>query len=197
MAAFDGDWLLTVDCFHTYSMRCQALLFCKLFKMKMKETREMVSNMHEFFSKTPLRDPMIMASSPQLSTPSPHSPTSSPAGASSILPHTPSPHHQQVPIPRNLFHQIQKQCGNSYNCIMAHDTWEQADAYVAKYRLEGEFSTSICFTILNIVLFLNEFIWFAEYFIGIDRHLGPLTLHSTLVDLVRYVRYGLQLINGS
>ncbi|XP_035708996.1 AF4/FMR2 family member lilli isoform X1 [Folsomia candida] len=159
----------------TLSMRCQALLFCKLFKMKMKETRDMVSNMHDYFTKAVVREPMIVTNSPQLSTPSPHSPTSSPAGSSGVLQHTPSPHHQQnhmLPIPRNLYNHIQKQCGNTYNCIMAHDTWEQADAYVSRYRLE-------------------------DFFIGVDRQVGPLTLHSTLVDLVRYVRHGLQVINGS
>jgi len=139
--------------------------------------------MQEYFTKAVVREPMVI-SSPQLSTPSPHSPTSSPAASISsgvvvLTPGgqqmTPSPHHQQpsfLPIPRLLHNQIQKQCGNAFNCVMAYDTWEQADALIKRYQLE-------------------------DFFIGIDRHVGPLTLHSTLVDLVRYIRHALQLINGS
>lgn len=166
----------------------------------------MVGHMHDYFTKAVVREPMLVSNSPQLSTPSPHSPTSSPAGSSGVLVHTPSPHHQQnhmLPIPRTLYNQIQKQCGNTYNCIMAHDTWEQADTFVTRYRLEGDNIIHYVHAFSPFVgqngICLMLFYWFTitDFFIGIDRHLGPLTLHSTLVDLVRYVRHGLQLINGS
>lgn len=131
-------------------MRCQALLSLKLFKMKMKETKEMVQYMQDYFLRAPPRDPSTISSSPQLSTPSPRSPTSSPAGSSgiSVLQHTPSPHHPQqnhhvTTIPRSLYAQIHKHCSNTYHVITAHETWEQADSIVAKHRVEGTKSLKI------------------------------------------------------
>jgi len=130
-------------------MRCQALLSMKLFKLKMRETKEMLTFMQTFFNNTPQRDPAINSSPNILSTPSPISPTSSPAGGSSSaslvnFTHTPSPHHPNhhpppvTAIPRTLYIQMQKHCGNALYVALAHDTWEQADALVAKHRVEGE-----------------------------------------------------------
>lgn len=38
---------------------------------------------------------------------------------------------------------------------------------------------------------------FADFFIAIDRVCGPLTLHSTLTDLVRYVKRGVKLLKDN
>ena len=81
--------------------------------------------------------------SPQLSTPSPHSPTSSPAGSSGLHPgHTPSPHphqnHHVATVPRTIYAQMYKQCSNTMNLISAHELWETADSLVERYHMEGK-----------------------------------------------------------
>lgn len=38
---------------------------------------------------------------------------------------------------------------------------------------------------------------FADFFIQMDRAVGPLTLHSSLSHLVRYIRYGIRLLKES
>lgn len=37
---------------------------------------------------------------------------------------------------------------------------------------------------------------FSDFFIELDRHCKPLTLHSTLKDLVKYVRAGIQRVEN-
>ncbi|ODN00227.1 AF4/FMR2 family member 4 [Orchesella cincta] len=154
------------------SMRCQSMLSLKLFKIKMRETKEMVQYLQDHFQRHPTIDLPPIASSPQLSTPSPHSPTSSPAASSSLHP---SPHHPNqimTSIPRSLYSNMQKTCSSTMHLISAHELWEAADQMVEKYRIE-------------------------DFFVQLDRTLGPLTLHNTLVDLVRYVKHALQILKST
>ncbi|CAL8079541.1 unnamed protein product [Orchesella dallaii] len=154
------------------SMRCQSLLSLKLFKIKMRETKEMVQYLQDHFQRHPTIDLPPIASSPQLSTPSPHSPQSSPAASSSLHP---SPHHPNqimTSIPRSLYSNMQKTCSSTMHLISAHELWEAADQMVEKYRIE-------------------------DFFVQLDRQLGPLTLHNTLVDLVRYVKHALQVLKST
>ena len=52
-----------------------------------------------------------------------------------------------------------------------------------------EVSVSLYCTI-NIYIYL--FLFCTDFFIELDQYCGPLTLHSSLNDLVRYVRVGIQ-----
>jgi len=53
-----------------------------------------------------------------------------------------------------------------------------------------EVSASLYYTI-NIYIYLF-FLFCTDFFIELDQYCGPLTLHSSLNDLVRYVRVGIQ-----
>lgn len=137
-------------------MRCQSLLSYKLFKLKMRETKEMVQYLQDHFTRHPTLELPPVVSSPQLSTPSPHSPTSSPAASSSLHP---SPHHHpsqiMTTIPRNVYSNMQKTCGSAMHLISAHELWDAADGLVEKYRVEGN-STEIN---INSYNFLNMCIY--------------------------------------
>ena len=114
----------------------------------MRETKDVVQYLHDHFQKAPPDAPI--PNSPQLSTPSPHSPTSSPAGSSGILQaHTPSPHphqnHHVATVPRSIYSQMYKNCTNTMNLINAHEWWETADSLVEKYHMEGKRTLSIYF----------------------------------------------------
>jgi len=51
---------------------------------------------------------------------------------------------------------------------------------------------------LLMIMVLGFLLFFlAEFFISIDRQCGPLTLHNSLVDLVRYVKHGLKVLKIS
>jgi len=55
-----------------------------------------------------------------------------------------------------------------------------------------EVSASFYCTI-NIYIYIDLFFLFCtDFFIELDQYCGPLTLHSSLNDLVRYVRVGIQ-----
>ena len=43
-----------------------------------------------------------------------------------------------------------------------------------------------------LFIYLFIFLFFSDFFIQLDRQCGPLTIHSSLRDLVRYVRTGVQ-----
>lgn len=118
------------------------MLSLKLFKIKMRETKDMVQYLQDHFQRHPTIDMPPVTSSPQLSTPSPHSPTSSPAASSSLHP---SPHHPNqsimTSIPRALYSNMQKTCSSTMNLISAHELWDTADHLVEKYRIEGNLIT--------------------------------------------------------
>jgi len=117
----------------------------------MKETKDMAQNIQDHFNQyhqQPYRgaslEPVLpLANSPQLSTPSPRSPTSSPAsGSSGMLGHTPSPHHHHqnhhmTSITRTLHSQIYKHSVNTYNLFTAHELWEAGDNMVERYHIQG------------------------------------------------------------
>jgi len=69
-------------------------------------------------------------------------------------------------IPRNVMQSQYTFCSYLSQC---HELWEQADLYVVK---------GVC----------------EDFFIRLDQECGPLTLHSSLKDLVNYTRKGLESI---
>lgn len=70
--------------------------------------------------------------------------------------------------------------------ISYQDLWDQADTLVIKGKHTGMLGNMpFHFTFLTSALFL-------EFFIELDRQCGPLTMHSSLIDLVRYVREGIR-----
>lgn len=76
---------------------------------------------------------------------------------------------------------------NNYLC-MCHELWEQADTLVLKGNHTGQFTLLVKIPALNH----NFLFHFADYFIDLDRENGPITLHSSLNSVVKYVRAGIQ-----
>ncbi|KAI5702548.1 hypothetical protein M8J76_010155 [Diaphorina citri] len=173
------------------SLRCQALLHLKLFKLKKHEAKDNQRVITEFLSKANPPTPMEVVCGGVLAagqgTPSPMSPTPSPAssvgsqssgyssgelkgqppiqgtpGSSSGVTSGPC-----IAVPVSVYSAVQKQSYN-FNCLMSsHELWDQADSMVYKDKHK-------------------------QFFIMCDQYCGPLTLHSSLNDLVRYVRFGIQ-----
>jgi len=226
------------------SLRCQSLLYLKLFKMRRHEVKEfhkVLGDYHQKASTAAATAPAMMgvggvmgssggidvqastATGPlhyrTTGTPSPLSPTPSPAGsvgsvgsqssgyssgelapnggagpagvqrvASCPLQQQQQQQQQQqtanqvavaaanaatslngpcVSVPLAVHSVMQKQNQYSNYLFTCHELWEQADALV--YRAQAQ-----------------------DFFIQLDRQCGPLTIHSSLRDLVRYVRTGVQ-----
>lgn len=102
-----------------------------------------------------------------------------------------------VSVPLGVHSVMQKQNQYfSYLCT-CHELWEQGDSLVQRAQAQGKLSicTTTYFYYLNW-LGLNKNpknpYRFPDFFIQLDRQCGPLTFHSSLRDVVRYVRAGVQ-----
>ena len=124
----------------------------KLYKMKCKEAKEISEVLSAYFQKTP-PTPLELANSPQLSTPSPRSPTSSPASSllsglnpSPVHPYQNHPHssHPHLLLSQNLHAQMYKHCTHAMNLMNAHEVWEAGDALVNRAHIEGESQIHPC-----------------------------------------------------
>lgn len=212
------------------SLRCQALLYLKLFKMRRHEVKEFSKVLGDYHAKATT----VAVTSPAMGgasgsgialdmhgqasvgggvlyrtsgTPSPLSPTPSPAGSvgsvgsqssgyssGELAPGQTSgqvgqqqqrpqqlannqplamstPNHLNVgpcvSVPLGVHSVMQKQNQYfSYLCT-CHELWEQGDSLVQRAQAQ-------------------------DFFIQLDRQCGPLTFHSSLRDVVRYVRAGVQ-----
>ncbi|XP_075982228.1 uncharacterized protein LOC142980625 isoform X2 [Anticarsia gemmatalis] len=152
------------------SLRVQALLYLRMFKMYNREVKEYNKIVHEYQQKPALAESV-----------SPLSPTPSPAGsvgsvgsgsvgsgsasgsASSgycSLAHSVPAHAHQALLLLNKYYAF---------LYVAHDLWEQAD--------------SLCRLRAN-----------RDLFIAVDRKCGPLSLSSTFRHLVQYVRHAISLL---
>ena len=89
--------------------------------------------------------------------------------------------------PQNVMQNQYNFCSYLSQC---HELWEQADLYVSRGQCEGLF-----FLQLSAICFLTFFP--SDFFIQLDQECGPLTLHSSLKDLVYYTRRGLRTLSAS
>ena len=90
-------------------------------------------------------------------------------------------------IPRNVMQNQYNFCSYLSQC---HELWEQADLYVSRGQCEG-------LSYLSLVLALSLNFLSPDFFIQLDQECGPLTLHSSLKDLVYYTRRGLRTLSAS
>ncbi|KAG6803374.1 AF4/FMR2 family member 4 isoform X7 [Apis mellifera caucasica] len=161
------------------SLFCQSLIYLKLFKMRRHEIKESQKILNDYHQK-PAQATTVQPEGQ--GTPS-LSPTPSPAGsvgsvgsqssgyssgelanrgAASGQPQ-PAPY---VSVPLNVHNAMAKQNHHFSLLLSCHDLWDQANALVTdKHR---------------------------DFFIELDEKLGPLTLKSSLRDLVRYVQAGIK-----
>ncbi|XP_060531645.1 AF4/FMR2 family member lilli isoform X2 [Cylas formicarius] len=175
------------------SYRCQALLYYKLFKMRKQEARELQKVISEYCSKN---SAIPQEHQQGQNTPSPLSPTPSPAGSvgsvgsqssgyssgelavaarggggsGAAAAPAPPAHAQNSAgtwIPLSVYSAMSKQNQQFTYLLSYQDLWDTADILVVKGK-------------------------HTEFFIELDRHCKPLTMHSSLIDLVRYVREGIR-----
>lgn len=85
-------------------------------------------------------------------------------------------------------HQAYQRQGVFFNYLIScHDLWEQADVLVAKGNHTGKI------ILLNVGKCETKMIYFiVDFFIDLDHANGPITLHSTLHSVVKYVQDGIQ-----
>uniref|UniRef100_A0A2M4A0Y4 AF4/FMR2 family member lilli n=1 Tax=Anopheles triannulatus TaxID=58253 RepID=A0A2M4A0Y4_9DIPT len=155
------------------SLRCQSLIYLKLYKMRRLEMKETGKTIGEFNHKTST----VPAELANGNTPSPLSPTSVGSQSSgyssgqnnqagSIPPINSSP-AQCILMPINVHTAYQKQTTLFTNLSTCFDLWEQADSLV----IRGNHN---------------------DFFIDLDHENGPMTLHSSLYNVVKYVQAGIQ-----
>ncbi|CAB3359689.1 Hypothetical predicted protein [Cloeon dipterum] len=176
-------------------LRCQSLIYLKLFKMRRQEVKELQKTISSYVTKFQ-QQPSIYVNSEAWSvartseTPSPQSPgsvgsvNSQSSGYSSgeLRPKVPgsasnpsssmaagqqTPLNQCIAIPCQVHQAIMKQNRYSNYLSTSHDLWDQSDALIAKGRSK-------------------------DFFIHMDQVVGPLTLHSSVSHLVRYIRHGIK-----
>merc|ERR1719348_1842763 len=159
------------------SLRAQSLLNLKLYKMKRHELKDYQRTIQDVLAKS--EDDQPATEQGQISpTPSPAGSEGSNCSKSSdyyssgenrmpgvLTPPTAPP--ICLTIPRNVMQNQDNFCSYLSQC---HELWEQADLYVVK--------RGTC----------------EDFFIRLDQECGPLTLHSSLKDLVNYTRKGLESI---
>jgi len=159
------------------SLRAQSLLNLRLYKMKRHELKDYQRTIQDVLAKS--EDDQPTAEQGQISpTPSPAGSEGSNCSKSSdyyssgenrlpgvLTPPTAPP--ICLSIPKNVMQNQYNFCSYLSQC---HELWEQADLYVSKGQCE-------------------------DFFIELDQECGPLTLHSSLKDLVNYTRKGLASIS--
>ncbi|XP_052864363.1 AF4/FMR2 family member lilli [Anopheles cruzii] len=155
------------------SLRCQSLIYLKLYKMRRPDMKESCKTIAEFNSRTNT----VPTELTNGNTPSPLSPTSVGSQSSgycsghnnqpgAIPPMNLSP-AQCIQMPINVHNAYQKQTTLFTNLSTCIDLWEQADSLV----------------------FRGNHI---EFFTDLDHENGPMTLHSSLYNVVKYVQAGIQ-----
>jgi len=159
------------------SLRAQSLLNLRLYKMKRHELKDYQRTIQDVLAKS--EDDQPATEQGQISpTPSPAGSEGSNCSKSSdyyssgenrmpgvLTPPTAPP--ICLSIPKNVMQNQYNFCSYLSQC---HELWEQADLYVSKGQCE-------------------------DFFILLDQECGPLTLHSSLKDLVNYTRKGLASIS--
>ncbi|XP_074110538.1 AF4/FMR2 family member lilliputian isoform X3 [Cotesia typhae] len=158
------------------SLWCQSLIYLKLYKMRQHEVKENAKILAEYTQK-PTQPTLVHAEGQ--GTPS-LSPTPSPAGSVGSVGSQSSGYNsgelnrnivsQQQPsfvsIPLPIHSILIKQNSHFMLLTSCHDLWDQAAQLVSDMH--------------------------RDFFIELDEKLGPLTLRSSLRDLVRYVQAGIK-----
>nr|XP_034196528.1 AF4/FMR2 family member lilli isoform X2 [Osmia lignaria]XP_034196529.1 AF4/FMR2 family member lilli isoform X2 [Osmia lignaria] len=161
------------------SLFCQSLIYLKLFTMRKHEVKETQKILSDYHQKPAQATPVQPEGQ---GTPS-LSPTPSPAGSVGSVGSQSSGYSSgelanrgaasgqpqaapYVSVPLNVHNAMVKQNYHLGLLFSCHDLWDQANALVTeKHR---------------------------DFFIELDEKLGPLTLKSSLRDLVRYVQAGIK-----
>jgi len=73
-----------------------------------------------------------------------------------------------------------------------HEIWDLADISAHRSHSEGE---TFEFAFSNLTFFfINQCTIFSDFIIRLDRMFGPLTLHSSIKELVKYTQAGIDIL---
>lgn len=180
------------------SLRCQSLLYLKLYKLKKHELKECQKILGVHLQNASTKSQQNSPAGGANAT----SPTPSPAGSEGSvcskssgytsageLPPAPNPRYNnpgvltppthnggiggnganigQLTVPQNIMQKQHQFCSFLSQC---HELWEMADVYTHRGHC-------------------------LDFIIRLDQTCGPLTLHSTLKDLVKYTQAGLDYLS--
>ncbi|KAJ6663307.1 hypothetical protein lerEdw1_010443 [Lerista edwardsae] len=160
-AATEGDKKLAVLCY-----RCLSLLYLRMFKLKKDHAMKYSRSLMEYFKNS---SKVSQAPSPwggngkSTETPSPMSLSPSPISSLGNATAT-SSSAGTITIPQRIHHMAASHVNITNNVLRSYEHWDMADKLAKENK---------------------------DFFIDLDMAMGPLTQHSTMTNLVRYVRQGL------
>ncbi|NXC67796.1 AFF2 protein, partial [Anhinga anhinga] len=162
-SATEGDKKLAVLCY-----RCLSLLYLRMFKLKKDHAMKYSRSLMEYFKNS---SKASQAPSPwggngkSTETPSPMSLSPSPvSSAGSSAGTTSSSLAGTITIPQRIHHMAASHVNITNNVLRSYEHWDMADKLTKENK---------------------------EFFVDLDSVMGPLTQHSSMTNLVRYVRQGL------
>ncbi|XP_018431703.1 PREDICTED: AF4/FMR2 family member 1 isoform X1 [Nanorana parkeri] len=153
--------------FSVLCMRCQSVLYMAMFRYKKDTALKYSRTLGEHFKSSSRTaqapSPCVARSS---GTPSPLSPTPSPASSGGSQPGSNSGgQSNSVTIPQMIHHIASSYVNITSYILYAYDIWEQADVLAKKNK---------------------------DFFADLSAMVCPLALNSTMPELVHYIRQGLQ-----
>ncbi|XP_071298629.1 AF4/FMR2 family member 2 isoform X2 [Agelaius tricolor] len=178
-SATEGDKKLAVLCY-----RCLSLLYLRMFKLKKDHAMKYSRSLMEYFKGftrcyTDVKGRMSKQNSSKASqapspwggngksteTPSPMSLSPSPvSSAGSSSGSAGSSSAGTITIPQRIHHMAASHVNITNNVLRSYEHWDMADKLTKENK---------------------------EFFVELDSVMGPLTQHSSMTNLVRYVRQGL------
>ncbi|XP_015263861.1 PREDICTED: AF4/FMR2 family member 2 [Gekko japonicus] len=163
-SATEGDKKLAVLCY-----RCLSLLYLRMFKLKKDHAMKYSRSLMEYFKQNSSK--VSQAPSPwggngkSTETPSPMSLSPSPISSLGTATGTAgSSSAGTITIPQRIHHMAASHVNITNNVLRSYEHWDMADKLTKENK---------------------------EFFIDLDSVMGPLTQHSSMTNLVRYVRQGL------
>ncbi|XP_050307924.1 AF4/FMR2 family member lilli isoform X2 [Anthonomus grandis grandis] len=173
------------------SYRCQALLYFKLFVMKLKDSKDIQKSVSDYCNKNGAIIPMDQPIPMGQGTPSPLSPTPSPAGSVGSVGSQSSGYSSGELKGSTAVGG--GSCPASGSAGPTGGTWIPLSVYHAMHRQNQYVSYLISFLelwdIADRMVVTGKY---TDFFIDLDRQCKPLTMHSTLKELVRYVQQGIR-----
>ncbi|NXW89843.1 AFF3 protein, partial [Alopecoenas beccarii] len=162
-SATEGDKKLAVLCY-----RCLSLLYLRMFKLKKDHAMKYSRSLMEYFKNS---SKASQAPSPwggngkSTETPSPMSLSPSPVNSAGSSAGTASSSSAgTITIPQRIHHMAASHVNITNNVLRSYEHWDMADKLTKENK---------------------------EFFVDLDSVMGPLTQHSSMTNLVRYVRQGL------
>ncbi|KAF8790440.1 AF4/FMR2 family member 3-like isoform X1 [Argiope bruennichi] len=152
-------------------LKSQSLLNVKHYNLKIKEVKEELEGVNDFLKhqcSASLNSNQSRVGNAAVVPP--HSPIPSPA--SSVNSQSSNYNSNSVPVPQSILDMICRQHTHLINLHKGHDLWEQADMYMTRSNLR-------------------------EFFKEVADQSEPLTLHSSITELVKYIQKGISLVKKS